>query len=264
MGFLDSVKGNVSDVFNKGAAAAGRAADSANLKLRQSDAEQRRRDALTRLGESLYEEVRATPALRVGREEIMAELSVIDDELAGIAEELERIASEKAAAKAARYCANCGAPLVKGANFCTNCGAATPVTAKAELIEAADVERAGEAPTYDFVVEGTVVEVDSIPDYPAPDYPGPDGDPLATDPAVVPEYAVEEGYPEADVPPATDATVDYPAMEYPGPGVTPAAGIEDAVEAAEEEAAAATEVDYATEGYPHRGVTPAAGVADVE
>ena len=259
MGFFDSV----SDVFKEGAAAAGRAADNANLKLRQSDAEQRRRDAFARLGESLYEEVRVTPELRLGREEILAELSVIDDEIAEIAGERDRIASEKAAAKAARYCASCGAPLVKGANFCTNCGAATPVAGKAELLESGDVvvEATIEA-VEDALADGTADGAPDIPEYPAPDYPGAEGDPLATDPAAVPEYADEEGYPAPDVPLATAETVDYPAMEYPGPGVAPAAGIEDAVETAAEEAAAADEVDYATDAYPHRGVTPAAGVAD--
>ena len=123
MGFLGNMGDKVSDVFNKGATAAGRAADNANLKLRQSDADQRWRAAVTKLGESLVEEVRATPALRVGREEILAELAAIDEERAEIAAELDRIAAEKAAEKAAKWCSSCGAALVKGAKFCVNCGA---------------------------------------------------------------------------------------------------------------------------------------------
>ena len=218
MGFLGNVGDKVSDVFNKGATAAGRAADNANLKLRQSDADQRWRAAVTKLGESLVEEVRATPALRVGREEILAELAAIDEERAEIAAELDRIAAEKAAEKAAKWCSSCGAALVKGAKFCVNCGAPVPGAAGAELLESSADEPL-EIPESDVVVEASVVEV--VPDYPAPEYPGP-ADVAAAESAAVPEYAAEDGYPAPDVPLATDATVDYPAMEYPGPGVADA------------------------------------------
>ena len=50
-------------LLNKGASAAGRMADSANLRFKQGEIDRRWKDACAALGESVIEAVKADPAL---------------------------------------------------------------------------------------------------------------------------------------------------------------------------------------------------------
>ena len=120
MGILD----DLSSAFSKAQAGATRFADSASLKFKLGEADRKRRDYMAQLGESLYGMVCVDPALKAGREEILAGIAQCEADKAQAQAELDRIAKEAAEAKAATLvCPNCGGALVQGAMFCPTCGA---------------------------------------------------------------------------------------------------------------------------------------------
>ena len=119
MGILD----DLSSAFSKAQAGATRFADSASLKFKLGEADRKRRDYMAQLGESLYGMVCGDPALRVGREDILAGIAQCEADKAQAQAELDRIAKEAAEAKAATLvCPNCGSALAPGAAFCSTCG----------------------------------------------------------------------------------------------------------------------------------------------
>ena len=140
-----TVAGSVGSAWNRGTAAAGRAADTAKIKSKLSDAQGRWHEAAAKLGESLYDEVKANPELASGREDILAEMSVIEQEIADTQAELDRISQAGVQAKvdAGRICGECGAELKAGMKFCPSCGAPVPQPSEAEeetAEEAAEAE----------------------------------------------------------------------------------------------------------------------------
>lgn len=76
MGFLDNMQnqfgqgagflGDLGASLSHGTEAAGRAAAGAKLKVQLADAQRRRRDLLTQLGDSLYDATKDVPELRAG------------------------------------------------------------------------------------------------------------------------------------------------------------------------------------------------------
>lgn len=119
MGILD----DLSSALSKAQAGATRFADSASLKFKLGEADRKRRDYMAQLGESLYGMVCADPALRAGREEILAGIAQCEADKAQAQAELDRIAKEAAEAKVTTLvCPNCGGALVQGASFCPVCG----------------------------------------------------------------------------------------------------------------------------------------------
>lgn len=119
MGILD----DLSSAFSKAQAGATRFADSASLKFKLGEADRKRRDYMAQLGESLYGMVCNDPALKAGREEILAGIAQCEADKAQAQAELDRIAKEAAEAKAATLvCPTCGSALTQGASFCSTCG----------------------------------------------------------------------------------------------------------------------------------------------
>ena len=96
MGILD----DLSSAFSKAQAGATRFADSASLKFKLGEADRKRRDYMAQLGESLYSMVCNDPALKAGREEILAGIAQCEADKAQAQAELDRIAKEAAEAKA--------------------------------------------------------------------------------------------------------------------------------------------------------------------
>lgn len=119
MGILD----DLSSAFSKAQAGATRFADTASLKFKLGEAERKRRDLMAQLGESLYAEVCGNPALKAGREAMLAGIAQCEADRAQVQSELDRIAKEAAESKSASFtCPVCGGTLVPGARFCPTCG----------------------------------------------------------------------------------------------------------------------------------------------
>lgn len=123
MGVFD----DLSILFNKGVAGAGRVADAASTKMKMGSIDSRRRSACAQLGESLYDLVLATPELQVGREAILAEIAACEQEREALQAELDRIEREAAQARSAAVvyaCPVCGAAMSAPSQYCPHCGAA--------------------------------------------------------------------------------------------------------------------------------------------
>ncbi len=122
MGFKD----DFSSMVNRGTAAASRKAKQVSLGSKANELRRQRQTLVAQLGASLYEEVRATPSLRVGREELIAQIEAVDAQRRQIEEEQRRIQmeTEDAQVRANVYhCAVCGAPIRATDQFCSTCGA---------------------------------------------------------------------------------------------------------------------------------------------
>ncbi len=121
MGFKD----DLSSMMNRGAQAAGRKARQVSLSTRDSELRRRRQTLAAQLGASVYEEVRANPELRAGREELIAQIEAVDAERAEIVAEHQRIMAEREDAQNRTTlvrCAVCGAPMHASDQFCSACG----------------------------------------------------------------------------------------------------------------------------------------------
>lgn len=122
MGIWDDISG----VLNRGMEGAGRIADTTSLKFKLGEVERRRRDLAADLGESLYASVESGSELPAECERIIADMRACDIEISQVKADIERIARESDAAKAASVaycCSHCGATLSPGARFCHACGA---------------------------------------------------------------------------------------------------------------------------------------------
>ena len=97
MGFLD----NVTNTFNRGAAAADRTTRSLKLKGQLSDIAKRRQELATQLGASLYEVTKENAELRAGREPLYDGIAQCDMERAEVERMLAAIEAEANAAAAA-------------------------------------------------------------------------------------------------------------------------------------------------------------------
>lgn len=180
-----TVAGSVGSAWNRGTAAAGRAADTAKIKSKLSDAQGRWHEAAAKLGESLYDEVKANPELAAGREDILAEMDALDQEIAETQAELDRISQAGVQAKvdAGRICGECGAELKPGMKFCPGCGA--PVPQPSEAVEAAE-EEAVEAAEAEAEAEEAVETEEAAEEV------AEEAEPAAEEPAAAEETA-EEG-----------------------------------------------------------------------
>lgn len=131
MGVFDDLSG----LFNKGVASAGRVADATSAKIKMGSLDSRRRMACAQLGESLYELVLATPELQVGREVILSEIAACDQEREALQKELDRVEREAARARSAAVvyaCPACGAAMNVQSRYCPHCGAVQPVPVQDE------------------------------------------------------------------------------------------------------------------------------------
>ena len=121
MGFKD----DFSSMVNRGTAAAGRKARQVSLSSKANELRRQRQTLVAQLGASIYEEVRTTPSLREGREELIAQIEAVDAQRREVEEEQRRIQmeSEDAQTRAMTYrCAVCGAPIRATDQFCSTCG----------------------------------------------------------------------------------------------------------------------------------------------
>ena len=122
MGFKD----DFSSMVNRGTAAASRKARQVSLGSKANELRRQRQTLVAQLGASLYEEVRTTPSLRAGREELIAQIEAVDAQRHEVEEEQRRIQmeSDEATVRATTYhCAVCGAPIRATDQFCSTCGA---------------------------------------------------------------------------------------------------------------------------------------------
>ncbi len=121
MGIFD----NMATGINKGAAAAERTAKTVSIKNKMNELQKRRKDLMSQLGASLYDAVKADEQLIGGRESILAAIEKCDGEnnaLRQQLQELERMATEEAAASRKYECPHCGAPVCEADHFCCGCG----------------------------------------------------------------------------------------------------------------------------------------------
>ena len=189
MGFLDDVQtqlgqgtgflGDLGASLSHGTEAAGRAATSAKLKVQLADAQRRRKDLLTQLGDTLYDATKDLPEFRAGREQIYDGIAEVDAEMAGYEQqsrELEAAApgvgfgagyvpaepvdsygsvgsayegsyAAEAVEATGTVCPHCGAPVEEGDLFCINCGKKIEVAPVAAEPIAAPIEAAANEKT---------------------------------------------------------------------------------------------------------------------
>lgn len=120
MGILDTI----SSTAGRGKAAAGRKAEQIRLNNQMNSLDRRRKGLAAQLGASLFDVVRASPQLLVGREGIVREMEAIDLQRAEIEARLTDLAAEAEAQPATTLrCVKCGAPIQAGDKFCGTCGA---------------------------------------------------------------------------------------------------------------------------------------------
>lgn len=121
MGILD----DFSNAVNRGAASAGRAGRSAQIKIQMSDLVKQRQNLAAQLGASLYEATRENEELRVGREQLFDGIAAIDAQRDGLQAELDRIEEEAKQARIAQTayrCPRCGSTVAATDMFCSGCG----------------------------------------------------------------------------------------------------------------------------------------------
>jgi DNA-directed RNA polymerase subunit RPC12/RpoP len=118
MGFLD----NVSSAINRGAAAAGRTADSVKLKAQLSDVVTKRQNLAAQLGASLYEQTKDDEAFRTGREEFYDGIAECDEQRAALQQQIADVDQASKDAKMS-MCPACGSKVPASYSVCPTCGA---------------------------------------------------------------------------------------------------------------------------------------------
>lgn len=147
MGIFDSAQ----DLLNRGMAATERGTRMVSLKAQLGDAERQRDKALMAFGESVYRAAVEDPSLRVGREELFADVEAAYGLIADISHDILAVEDEGRAARAAAEqakdegraeapveavsegrlyaCPSCGADVEGGHKFCSSCGSSLTVAA---------------------------------------------------------------------------------------------------------------------------------------
>ena len=121
MGLLD----DVGHAMMRGRNATERSARTASLRIQLNDLVKKRTGLLTQLGASLYEEVRTSAELRVGREALFEGIEQVDAQRKRIEEEIAEIemAANEARLSARRYvCPKCKTSVGASDLFCMGCG----------------------------------------------------------------------------------------------------------------------------------------------
>lgn len=121
MGLFD----NMGSFVRRGTDAAGRAAETANLKMQLNDLMKRRQGLAAQLGASLYEPTKEIQEFRAGREQIYDSIEAIDRQRAALERQLADIEAASQAAQMAtvRYtCPRCGSSVYAQDSFCSGCG----------------------------------------------------------------------------------------------------------------------------------------------
>lgn len=122
MSFFD----DVSDMVNRGAAAAQRAGKITQIRFQIGDLDRQKRELFAKLGESIFENVASVSLVRAGHEElfdsiddIVAKMGVLEEEIAALEAEAE--AEENA--PEVEICPQCGGAIGENDKFCCTCGA---------------------------------------------------------------------------------------------------------------------------------------------
>lgn len=121
MGILD----DITNTFNKGAAAAERGAKTVKLKAQITEINKKRQQLAAQLGASLYEATKDNDELRQGRDALYDGIAACDaerDECLQMIATLEEQAAIEAAASTTFACAVCGSSVGTTDLFCSGCG----------------------------------------------------------------------------------------------------------------------------------------------
>lgn len=121
MGFLE----DLSNTVNRGAASAGRASKTFQLRQQMGDLMKQRQGLAAQLGASLYEATRDVAEFREGREQLYDGIAAIDVHRAQVQAELDRIEQEAIQAQMASTtyrCPRCGSTVAATDLFCAGCG----------------------------------------------------------------------------------------------------------------------------------------------
>ena len=190
----------------------------------------RRTELMAQLGESLYEQARADPALSGGRGALLGQIADVDFQIARLQAVSEpapeptpesetasepEMASEQAGDSVA--CPQCGAPLAAGVSFCTSCGRrvgeAEPEPEPEQTVAEESASEPGQTAAApepepreeDGVVVTPLVSLDEAPDE----------EPAAEEPEPEPEVAESEPEPEPEAiePEPEPAVVEQAASE---------------------------------------------------
>ena len=152
MGFFEDLSATV----NRGLDDASRMADNAGAKFKLAEAKRRRREAMADYGESMFEAYSQEPTFAQGREELIAAVAKIDEEIAAIQAKIDENERRTAEKKTVLSCPTCGATLAEGVNFCSNCGTAIAYEPPAEPAQPVEPQQPAQpqqpAATVDFEV----------------------------------------------------------------------------------------------------------------
>ena len=112
-----------------------RAAERANRKRKinnqLSDVKKDRQKLMAQLGASLYEQVRTSSELSLGKEELLAKIAECDARWSKLSEQMDDVLKEEQESKS-YTCAVCGTSMREGDKFCGVCGASAKTAKDAE------------------------------------------------------------------------------------------------------------------------------------
>lgn len=121
MGLLD----DLTNTFNKGAAAAERGARTVKLKAQVAELNKKRQQLAAQLGASLYDATKDNEEFRQGRESLYDDIAACDterNECMKAIESIEAQAAQEAAVSTTYTCTVCGSSVGGGDLFCSGCG----------------------------------------------------------------------------------------------------------------------------------------------